>query len=146
MSNVLDEILNLVMSQAKGKSVDIKMEISDKLQLHADENMFRTIFRNLISNAIKFSNTNGIIIISSETKDNYLRLIVSDNGIGMSSETVNSLFKDASGPSKLGTLGEKGTGLGLILCKEFISKHNGRISVESEIENGSTFYVDFPLT
>jgi signal transduction histidine kinase len=101
--------------------------------------MLKTILRNLISNAIKFSNENGKITISAIKKGRFIEVLVQDNGVGMEPEIVKNLFNLAVNNSRLGTSGEKGTGLGLILVKEFVEKHGGEIYVNSEVGKGSVF-------
>ena len=106
--------------------------------------MIDTILRNLISNAIKFTYPGGKITVSVEEKQNELLVTVSDTGVGISKENRDKLFKIDQSYSTTGTQNEKGTGLGLILCKEFVEKHGGKIWVESEVNKGSTFYFTFP--
>jgi len=107
--------------------------------------MIRTILRNLISNAIKFTHTNGRIVISViKNKQEYL-ISVSDNGVGIPKKSLDNLFSIDQNKSTRGTQDESGTGLGLILCKELIKKHNGRIWVESEPGRGSIFYFSLPI-
>ncbi len=107
--------------------------------------MLNAIFRNLISNAIKFSNENEKISISSNLKDNFIELSVKDNGVGMEPNVVKNLFNLESNVSKPGTCGEKGTGLGLILVKEFVEKQGGKIWLESEVGEGSVFSFTLPV-
>ena len=102
------------------------------------------ILRNLIQNAIKFYNSGGEITISTEQKENELVLLVSDNGTGISKADQLRMFKIEENFSLKGTQNETGTGLGLILCKEFIEKYEGKIWVESEEGVGSTFYFTLP--
>jgi len=106
--------------------------------------MIKTVIRNLVTNAIKFTPAKGTITISAVEEENNLLFSVSDNGIGMSQENVNKLFKIDESFSTVGTNKEKGTGLGLILCHEFIEKHNGKIWAESELNEGTTFYFTIP--
>ena len=107
--------------------------------------LLKTIFRNLISNAIKFSKENGKITISGESNNNELLISVSDEGIGMDKETMNLLFSDTKISSKTGTSGEKGTGFGLKLCKQFVEMNKGKIGVKSEPNKGSTFFFTIPI-
>ena len=106
--------------------------------------MTETILRNLITNAIKFTRTDGQIIVSAERKVNWNTINVSDNGVGMSKEDIQKLFRIDSNYSTKGTAKESGTGLGLILCKELVEKQGGKINVSSEKEVGSTFYFTLP--
>ena len=100
--------------------------------------------RNLISNAIKFTRPAGQIVISAELKNAELIIAIRDNGVGIKKENIGKLFRIDVNHSALGTQNEKGTGLGLILCKEFIEKHGGKIWVESEVGKGSQFYFSIP--
>jgi signal transduction histidine kinase len=106
--------------------------------------MINTVLRNLISNAIKFTNSGYAIKLSAEIKENYIEISVSDSGIGISEETIEKLFKKETHYTTYGTQNEKGTGLGLMLCKEFIEKHQGKIWVVSQLGKGSTFYFTLP--
>ncbi len=119
------------------KSVKLINKIDEQLCIYADEYMINTILRNLISNALKFTNTNGKIIVSSKTKDNSIEITVEDNGIGMSPEIIEKIFVKEKFFTTRGTAKEKGTGLGLKLCKEFVKIHNGEIVVNSQLNNGT---------
>jgi signal transduction histidine kinase len=107
--------------------------------------MLKTILRNLISNSIKFTNPAGLIEIKAIQKKNFVEITVSDDGVGIDAETLKDLFVLHINDTKLGTAKESGSGLGLILCKEFAEKHSGKIGVESEIGKGSTFTLNLPL-
>jgi len=108
-------------------------------RLNADENMITTVIRNLISNAIKFSHPESSIIIRANLSDGKSEISVTDHGVGIKKQDQEKLFKIDQHLSTPGTSDEAGTGLGLILCKEFIKKNNGHIWVESEMGKGSTF-------
>lgn len=138
------EIVKLLKSQAENKHIEIQNHIPLSIMLKADANMLQTIIRNLISNAIKFTRENGKIIISATAKKNNFVVSVSDTGIGISKETTDKLFRIDAEITAPGTNNEKGTGLGLILCKEFIEKHGGKIWADSEVGKGSTFYLTLP--
>jgi len=101
--------------------------------------MLKTILRNLVSNAVKFTAANGEISLSAEEKAGYFEIAIKDNGKGMTRENAEKLFKIDTNYITRGTEEEEGTGLGLILCKEFVEKHHGNISVESDLDRGSTF-------
>jgi signal transduction histidine kinase len=107
--------------------------------------MFKTVLRNLISNAIKFSNSKGKINVFAEKIAENVIVTVSDNGIGIDKNIVDKLFDLTRKQSTTGTADEKGTGLGLIICKEFVEKHNGKIWVESELGKGSNFKFSIPI-
>ncbi len=145
LKKVCDDVLSLLNESAATKQIEIIPEIDAGLELHADVDMLRTILRNLISNAIKFTHENGQIILRAEQQDTDMIITVSDNGIGMSQEVVSKLWQIAELYTSPGTKGEKGTGLGLMLCKEFVEKHHGRIWVESEVGKGSDFKIALPV-
>ncbi len=136
------EVLN---PMAKFKNISLNYIQSEDIEVYADLNMFKTILRNLISNAIKFTNSRGTIEVNAMRKDNFIEIAVSDNGVGMSEETLNKLFTIQANEKTLGTANKKGSGLGLILCKEFVEKHDGKIWAESEIGKGSYFKFTLPL-
>jgi signal transduction histidine kinase len=135
----------LMNNNAKAKNISLNCEISDGLMVYADINMLNTVLRNLISNGIKFTNKNGNISIKAIQQSTDIEITVNDTGIGMSEKTINKLFKISEKVSTLGTENENGTGLGLLLCKEFIEKHGGRIRVKSEVGKGSEFKFTIPL-
>jgi len=130
---------------ASGKNVELKTSIPEDLIITADKNMLKTILRNLISNAIKFTNRNGKVEVTAKIDDRKVEISVSDSGIGMTKDTISKLFRIDANLTTPGTENEKGTGLGLFLCKEFVEKHGGNIWVESESEKGSTFKFILPL-
>ncbi len=143
---LFNKIIQVFVAIAGQKSILIQKELPQQMVVSADKGMISTIFRNLISNAIKFTNPRGQIVISASEKPLELIFSVKDNGVGMPKESIEKLFRINESQSTLGTNDEKGTGLGLILCKEFIEKHGGKIWVESEEGNGSTFSFSLPLT
>jgi two-component system, sensor histidine kinase and response regulator len=145
LSAIINEILKVSKSIAKIKSISLNYIQTDDFEVYADVNMLKTILRNLISNAIKYTNSNGVIAISAIQKQNNIEISVSDNGVGMSEEIRNKLFEIDANITTPGTADEKGSGLGLILCKEFIEKHGGEIWVQSELGKGSAFTFSLPL-
>lgn len=128
------------------KKVDCLLKIESSCIVYADKAMVYTIFRNLIINAIKFSFPGGKIRISSETTENACNIRVSDEGIGIQPEIQEKLFTSSEVISTPGTTGESGSGLGLVICKEFLERNQGQIAVESEPGNGSTFIVTLPTS
>ena len=112
--------------------------------MRLEKNILKTILRNLISNSIKFTNKNGEIKVESKEKDNKIQITISDNGVGMDQEYANQLFISDSNETKVGTQGEKGTGLGISIVKELIQKHEELIWVESELGKGSDFIFTMP--
>ena len=143
LQNVISEIISVLNLTAQIKNISLNNKFTD-IEVFADLNMLKTILRNLISNAIKYSKTGGQIDISAEQKNNFTEITISDNGIGMSEENIKDLFKIKGKTSIPGTANEKGSGLGLVLCKEFIEKHKGTIKVESVLNKGSKFKFTIP--
>ena len=141
----LNESILLYDDIAKQKSITIKMELPENLIVFADKSMISTVFRNLISNAVKYTMPGGEVIISAVKRKSEIIFSVADNGIGIPKNSIEKLFRIDQSYSTKGTNNEKGTGLGLILCKEFIEKSNGKIWVESEFGTGTTFYFSLPL-
>lgn len=142
---LVESDIDLFISNAETKKIQITNEIDSDLEFEFDQEMINTVMRNLINNAIKYTNDGGLITISAKESDDAVEISVTDTGIGMDSETTELLFvTDLKRNRREGTKGEKGTGLGLILCKEFVSKHKGTIWAESEPGNGSTFKFTLP--
>ncbi|MDX2470986.1 MAG: PhnD/SsuA/transferrin family substrate-binding protein [SAR324 cluster bacterium] len=139
------DAVNLLSESAQQKNITILTEELDSYLVQADKFMISTVVRNLISNAIKFTPEGGSIVIRTQVTSQNIRLEIVDSGIGMSEKQRDSVFKlDKPMSSTLGTANEKGTGLGLILCKEFIVKNAGKIGVESKLGEGSTFWISLP--
>ena len=130
----------ILKESARKKNITLNYSLAEDLEVTADSHMFETIIRNLVSNAIKFTPKSGEIFISATKKpDNSTEIAVRDTGIGMNKEMISRLFLLNEKTNRNGTDGEPSTGLGLLLCKEFIDKQNGKIRVESEVGKGSTF-------
>ena len=126
------------------KKMDCQLDIDPSCLAYADRAMMHTVFRNLIINAIKFSFPGGVIRIRSESSDEGCAIRVSDEGIGIQPEIQQKLFSANEVLSTPGTTGESGSGLGLVICKEFLDLNQGNIHVESEPGNGSSFIVTIP--
>jgi len=137
--SLAESAAQLFASAISNKKISIIFDIDKNLQVCADEYMIFSVFRNLISNAVKFSSTSSKIVLSSKSEFDSVTTCVEDNGIGISDKDKKKLFSTHTYYSTQGTDQEKGTGLGLILCKEFVEKNGGRIWVESEIGKGSRF-------
>lgn len=144
LNEILKETIELLNDSASQKSIQIVNAINHEIMIHTDKSMMSTILRNLISNAIKFSHPGGKITLSTEQRDQKTIFLVTDNGIGISKSDQLRMFKIEENLSTPGTHNEKGTGLGLILCKEFIEKYGGTIWVESKEGVGTTFYFTLP--
>lgn len=145
VSMLIDEVILLLKGIADQKSITIENQLTRSVQVFADMEMISAVMRNLISNALKFTQTGGCLSISALSKENEVIITVSDNGVGLPEDRINKLFILSESYSTPGTNKEKGTGLGLILCNEFIKKNNGLIWVESEIGKGSSFSFSLPL-
>jgi len=141
MKAFIDMQLNILSVQAKAKAVIIVSEVIGKpIFVMADENMLSAIVRNLTSNAIKYSNSGELIQIDLSFSSVEFVFSIKDTGVGMSEEYRQTIFSINNLESRVGTAGENGTGLGLLLCADFVARHGGRIWVESEKDKGSTFY------
>jgi signal transduction histidine kinase/ligand-binding sensor domain-containing protein len=145
LKDLIHEEFIMLGDLAAGKNIELKTYLYDDLMMKADINMFRTILRNLITNSIKFTHRGGKVIVNTVIYKNILEVSVSDNGIGMSADKMEKLFRIDANLTSRGTDDEKGTGLGLFLCKEFVEKHGGKIWAESEEGKGSTFKFIIPL-
>lgn len=146
IKDVIDENILLTKPSADGKNIELINKITNDIFVYADKNMLNTILRNLITNAIKFTpNNKSINIYVNATTQNMIEISVKDTGIGITKDNINNLFRIEKNNSTLGTNNENGTGLGLILCKEFTEIHGGKIWVESELEHGSNFIFTLPL-
>jgi signal transduction histidine kinase len=140
-----DKVVEMLKPNADNKGISIYNVEAEKIIVYADSNMLNTILRNIISNAIKFTSCGGKIHINAEQNNSEVTISVSDNGTGISPEILSTLFDITKMYSSKGTANEKGTGLGLLLCKKFVEKHSGKIWVESELGLGSTFKFTLPL-
>ncbi|MCZ4693802.1 hypothetical protein DWB61_09685 [Ancylomarina euxinus] len=136
--------IQIVEGIAESKDIILTHNINEDITVLADPNMIRTVVRNLLSNAVKFTPKNGRISFEAFDNDDEVLIKICDNGVGMSQDIIDNLFSIEVNTSSTGTAGETGTGLGLILCFEFVKKHNGNIWVESEIGKGSCFSFSIP--
>ena len=139
----IERIGQLFKSNLQNKNIELRTENIAKCKVFADKKMIDTIIRNIVSNAIKFTPENGNITISTESFPDKERLNIKDTGVGIPQDKIPLVFDMASNYSTLGTKKEKGTGLGLILCKEFVEKNNGKIELSSEVNKGTQFSVTF---
>lgn len=144
-TSTINNVVDLLNDSAQQKSIHILTKLPQTLNIVADEAMIKTILRNLLTNAIKFTNPGGEVKISLEIKSKELIVSVADNGVGIKKEDLSNLFRIDFSYSTLGTNKETGTGLGLLLCKEFIEMHNGTIWAESNELAGSKFNFSIPL-
>jgi signal transduction histidine kinase len=137
---VIDDVLGLFKPVYEKKEIEINIAIDDSTIAFGDVNMVNTIFRNLISNAVKFTPNNGKIEISSTINDDKIVFSIKDNGIGMSEENLKNFLENKEMTTTYGTDNEKGSGLGLLLCRDFIAKNGGDFYVESQEGKGTAFF------
>ena len=144
LSEEVRKVVELSIKNATLKEISFTAEIDETIIVFADRNMVSTILRNLVANAIKFTNSGNLIKVIAEKKKNEIVVTVLDQGIGMSQEELDSLFRIDIHHTTLGTNGEEGTGVGLILCKELVKNNDGKIWAESELGKGSRFIFTLP--
>ena len=145
LADICKNILEILNPNAVAKNITINYYIADSIKVFADIDMIKTVLRNLISNALKFTNSGGTINVSSEENSENVTISISDNGVGIKAENITKLFNISEVITTKGTAEETGTGLGLLLCKEFVEKHGGKIWVESEVGKGSVFKFTLPI-
>ena len=144
LDETVEKVFSIYKNYASNKSIKLEKNIDSKIHVNADRMMVETIIRNITSNAIKYSFENHTVFVSAEIKGQYVIVTVIDEGVGMSPAKVKTIFSFDDNSISLGTSGEKGTGLGLRLCKEFIEKHNGTIRVESIKDKGTSISFSLP--
>jgi signal transduction histidine kinase len=144
ISETIAENVALLTPEAAKKSISITADIDPELQVFADKFAILTVIRNLVNNAIKFTPNSGAIIVTAGQSKNFIKISVIDNGIGIPKEKQNRIFRIDAVSSSPGTEGEKGTGFGLLLCKDLIARNNGELWLESEKGKGSSFHFTLP--
>lgn len=144
LNPIIKEITKVLGTTAKLKKITLKSNVDSGVEVFADKNMLKAILLNLVTNAIKFTNAGGVVTLDSNVKSNDVEIVVSDTGIGIDDATLKNLFKLHKGRSNPGTKGEKGSGLGLLISKDFIENHNGSIYAESKLGVGSRFRFILP--
>jgi len=146
LTGILSSVTDIMKGNAEAKNINLSFTITENgLAVHADRQMLNTIVRNLISNALKFTNSGGKVQIIAEKSGEFVNVKVTDNGVGIRNDVKDKLFKIDSNHTTYGTANETGTGLGLILVKEFVDRHGGKIGVDSVVGEGSTFHFTIPL-
>lgn len=146
MLSLVNESILTLLEPAKNKGIEIVNNIDGDIEVFADKNMLQTVIRNLVSNAIKFTPKGGNITLSAKANSaSDVEISVKDSGIGMNETMVNNLFQLDAKTNRPGTEGEMSTGIGLLLCKDFVETHGGEIRVESEEGKGSVFHFNIPL-
>jgi signal transduction histidine kinase len=145
LNNSINSSTRILSGIASKKGIEIIISVPDSLEVTTDKHMLDTIVRNLVSNAVKFSFSGGIVEVSAYlNQDKSIEIRVMDSGIGMPAQLKNKLFMMNENTGRKGTKGEASSGLGLLLCKEFVEKHDGKIWAESEEGKGSSFYFTVP--
>ena len=147
LSSVIYENVNYFIEEATKKEITVSFEIPDDLFVSVDRNMLESIIRNLTSNAVKFTPRGGRITVTARSdSDNLVQISISDTGIGMNKEMIANLFRVDAESTRKGTEGEYSTGLGLVICKDFIERHGGKLMIESEVGKGSILNFTLPYT
>jgi signal transduction histidine kinase len=139
-----NESISTLQDEANKKGIQIQKSIPEEITIYADHHILQSVVRNVLSNALKFTPRGGIVKMQAKEDQKNTVVSITDNGVGMDANMLNNLFKLDVKTNRNGTENEPSTGLGLILCKEFVEKHGGEIWVESEENKGSTFYFSFP--
>ena len=146
LKQVISEAIETLSLEASAKAVSIENSISNEVKVFADKNMISTILRNIITNSIKYSSKGRTIFINGIEKEEHFSISIIDQGIGINSEKLTQLFDIANTKSSLGTSDEHGSGLGLLICKEFIETNGGKINVQSTVNVGTEVILTLPLT
>ncbi|WP_372772170.1 ATP-binding protein [Mangrovibacterium sp.] len=144
-SVIVSEVLKLETTLAEAKNISLNYLTTDPVVAYADAEMLKIVLRNLISNAIKFTRPGGEIHVTAKQLGDFIEIDITDNGIGMNEDHLEKLFHLSSDTRTLGTANEKGSGFGLLLCKDFIEKHNGKIWAESKAGIGTSFKFTLPI-
>ncbi|MFC2096182.1 sensor histidine kinase [Bacteroidota bacterium] len=146
INTMINRNLQLFRTIADHKEISMNVKVTDNYDVMADKNMLMTVIRNIISNAIKYTPRGGSIDIQVEHETNFNKIIIKDSGIGFNEETASKIFDTKNFYTTSGTNNEAGSGLGLLLSKEFIELNGGKIWAESEPEKGATFYFTIPVS
>ena len=144
IKKIIEDTIENCIEQAEKKKIKLAVDIDENLRAFGDIELFKATIRNLVSNAIKFTMPKGKVWITAKPVNSHIKVTVSDTGVGISKERIEKLFRIETISSTKGTDKEEGTGLGLLLCKEFVEKNKGEISVESEVEKGTIFHFTIP--
>ncbi len=144
LEDLLNTSLDMVRVVARQKGINVDHAIPHDIAVFVDHSMVSTIVRNLLFNAVKFTEQGGNVLLTAKKAGKMVRIAVQDDGIGMYQKTLSRIFAIDHKPAKRGTQGETGSGLGLMLCKEFVSRHGGQIWLESNVGKGTTVYFTLP--
>ena len=144
IKEIVGMVFEAMSNSASNKKISLVSKVDENIKVNADPDMIQTVIRNFVSNAVKFTMANGSVVVSAAEEENNIKIEIKDNGVGMSEKVINGLFKIDAHVISPGTNDEKGTGLGLIICKEFVEKHGGKIEVKSEIGKGTAISFSLP--
>ncbi|MDX1641038.1 MAG: HAMP domain-containing sensor histidine kinase, partial [Balneolaceae bacterium] len=142
---IVNEIINQQESNAAYKNIKLTSSVDEDLEVYADPDMILVILRNLIANSLKFTTEGGKVEVIAQEEDDMVKVSVRDNGIGMSEEIRHKIFDKDESVTTLGTSNEKGTGLGISLCKDFVQKNNGTLRADSTPGEGTTISFTLPV-
>jgi signal transduction histidine kinase len=145
LNEVINDVISIFKTQANNKNIELQYKISGVLEAEFDKNLISSVLRNLLSNAIKFTPKGGKVMLQAHKTDDNIEICVKDNGVGLPGHIVNNIFRIDVKYTREGTEQERGTGLGLLLCREFITMHGGKIWVESKLNEGSEFKFTIPV-
>jgi signal transduction histidine kinase len=145
LQKIVQRNITLLADKAADKGIELSGEVEEHLRVYGDERLLDTVIRNLVTNALKFTDRGGRVVISAQRMAHFTHISVSDTGVGIPPKTLAKLFALGETRSTLGTAKEQGSGLGLILCKEMVEKNQGQIWVESEVGRGTTFTFTIPV-
>jgi len=145
VNELIKENISLLANAAGQKTITLQFETKANYSAYADYDMVNLVVRNLLSNGIKFTRVGGLIVIHISDRKEFIEVEIADNGVGMSQEVADKLFTDNNFHSTYGTGNEKGSGLGLVLCKDFVHRNGGSIRVESVQDKGSRFIFTLPV-
>jgi signal transduction histidine kinase len=146
LSETVERMLSIYKNVAQSNQIQLKNFVKGNIEIIVDIDSFQTILRNLISNALKYTPANGTVILQTLQDKESITLIIQDTGVGMNEETIKAIFEPNSIQSNRGIRGEKGTGLGLVLCQEFALLNHIKMKVESQPNEGTIFYLSIPAT
>jgi signal transduction histidine kinase len=144
LNPLIEDVIGLYRSQANNKNIGLNFHSSSEITCTADINLLKHIISNLVDNALKFTHEHGSVDVYTAVKHDFVEIKIKDDGVGIDHDTMGKLFLSDLNASTLGTAGEEGTGLGLMLCRKLVEKHGGKIWVESETDRGSTFSFIIP--
>jgi signal transduction histidine kinase len=146
LSSLIEEAIKPILKKAENKGISVNCHVLDSITVYADKGMLDIVLKNLMSNAVKFTHRYGSITVAAEKEDSFIIISVKDTGVGIEEEKIQMLFQDVEASPSVGTEGEVGIGLGLLLCRQIIKRNYGDIWVDSMIGEGSNFFISIPVS